>query len=512
MRKLSSIALILGTLLIAGCGGSSAGSDADSPLDNALRYLPADAPFVVAIDTDTNGEQYQAASDIVDRFAFGDEIERQIRKALDEDGDFERIEDALGNEFVVGSTDSRAFVNVPSGEDRRFVGAIQASSQDAIDELLEKEKAEEDGEASGAKLYKDDSGDSFAIEGDVLVVAGSKKELERALELRDGDDHMTEEDFDAGTGGVPRDALARVYLDVGALLRASDEAEEALKVEWVRALRTGGIALAFGRDEVAIDLHVDTDPDGLTEADVPIATGAASPRVLDRDGEIGLALRDPSQLLEFAQATAETVDPDGFGTFEAGLAQIERRLDLDLERDLLGQLEGDLAVSVRLDGKFGARAELEDPAAFERTLAKLADVLPSMAEGIADEKVGFAEPKAGEDFYAIATADGDRIVFGVVDGVFVLSNDAAIAGSLAADRATAVAGAKGAVVLQADAEQVGQEILEQLEGSAFESTGLELGDRIRDAIATRPLDELTGSLEASTDGLSGSFRLTLDPR
>lgn len=511
MRRLSILSLAVAVLSIAGCGGSSSGSDAESPLDNALGYLPADAPFVVAIDTDTNGEQLRAATDVAERFAFGDEIEQAIREELGGDGDFERIEDALGNKFVVGSTDSRAFVNAPSGKDRSFVGAIQASSEEAIDELLEKQKAEEDGEASGAKLYKDDSGDSFAIEGDVLVVAGSKQELERALELRDGDDRMTEEDFDAGTEGVPSDALLRVYLDIGALLRAGDEAGDALRSKWVEALRTGAIALTFDQDKVAIELEVDTDPKGLTDADVPIATGETSPRVLDRDGEIGVALRDLAHVLRFARETAKAVDPNVSANLETGIAGIEDQIGIDLEQDLLSQLEGDVAVSVGLDGKFGARAQLDDPAKVEQTLEKLSAILSRLAPGVTGERVGFAKPQPGEDFYALATADGEKFVFGVVDDVFVISNDPEIAGSLAADRAVAVPGARGAIVLRADAEQLGKEILKRVEGDLLDSTGFELGDRIRGAIVTRPLDELTGSIEASTDGLSGSFELTVDP-
>jgi Protein of unknown function (DUF3352) len=512
MRTLSSLAVVIGMLLLGGCGGSSAGSDAESPLDNALGYLPADAPFVVAIDTDTKGEQYRAATDLVERFAFGDEIKQAIRDELDEDGDFERIEDALGNEFVVGSTDSRAFVNVPSGKDRRFVGAIQASSEEAIDKLLSKEKAEEDGEASGAKLYKDEDGDSFAVEGDVLVVAGSKQELERALESRDGDDRMTEEDFDAGTEGVPRDALLRVYLDVGGLLRASGEAKEALKVKWVEALRTAGIALSFERDRVAIDLDVDTDPDGLTDADVPIATGAGSPRVLDRDGEIGVAMRDLAHVLSFARATAKAVDADGSANLDTSIAQIESQIDVDVEKDLLSQLEDEVAMTVGLDGEFGARAKLEDPAKLQRTLTKLATVLSRLAGGGDDDQADFTEPEADGDLYELTTDDGERFAFGVVGDVFVISNDPATAKSLATDRTAAVPGAKGALVLRADAEQLGKEILEQVEGDLLDSTGFELGDRIRGAIATRPLDELAGSIEASTDGLTGSFELTVDPK
>jgi hypothetical protein len=508
MRKLTSLTLVLGTLAIAaaGCGGSSGGSDADSPLDNALRYLPADTPFAVAIDTDTDGDQFEAAGDLSDKFPFADEVREQLRDLVEErTGEFEQLQEALGNEFVVGSTDAGKFIDTPSGEDTAFVGAIQAESQDALDKLIDGDKAEEDGEVDGAKLYRDDSGDSFAIDGDVLVVAGTKQELEDALATRDGDDSLTEEDFDAGTEGVSDDALLRVYLNVGGMLAASPDAKDALKSKWVAALRTAGIGLTFEQGEVAIDVRVNTDPDGLTDADLPLAAGGQAPAVLDRDGDVNLGLRDPAQLLEFAQATGRAIDPVGFVGFEEGKAQIERRLGVDLDKDVIDQIDGDLALSIGLDGKFGARAELKDPAAFEQTLTKLEPVLPDIAEGAAGQRVGFAKPGAGEDFYAIATGGGDQIVFGVVDDVFVLSNDAKIAASLGNADTAEVPGAEGALVLRANAEQLAKTALEQAAGEGFD-----LGERLEGAIGTRPLDELTGSFESSTDGLSGSFTLTTD--
>jgi hypothetical protein len=57
MRRLTAATLVLFALLIAGCGG---GDDSGSALDSVLSYLPKDAPFAVAIDTDVDGDQYKA--------------------------------------------------------------------------------------------------------------------------------------------------------------------------------------------------------------------------------------------------------------------------------------------------------------------------------------------------------------------------------------------------------------------------------------------------------------------
>jgi hypothetical protein len=508
MLKLPSILTVMATLAIAGCGGGGSGGDASSPLDEALRYLPADTPFAVAIDTDPDGSQFKAAEEIAGRFGLGrDKLVEQIEEQFDAGpGEIEQLEQALGNEFVVGSTDVGAFINDSSEEDESFVGAIQAADSAALDELLKGEDVKEQGESNGATIYKDDDGDDFAIKDDVLIVAGNRKELDSALETREGDDSLTEDDFEAGLKGLPSDALLRVYLNVEELLSVDPDAKEALKSKWVDALTTAGLTLSLEDDRVAIDFNLESGGEELTDADLPIAPGGESPQVLDRDGEIGVALRDPAHIIEFAQATAKSIDPDGFSTFEVGKQQIERRLKVDLEDDFFGQMTKGLAISANIaNGKFGARAELDDPQAFEQTLEKMAEVLPDVVEGAVGQKVGLAKPKAGEDFYAVATAGGAQVVFGVVDDVFVLSNDPAVAGSLASDGTRSVPGAKGSVVMSVDAERLAELLIGQIGGF-----GGGIVDRVKQEIGTRPLDQLTGSLESSTDALSGSFELTLD--
>ena len=65
----------------------------------------------------------------------------------------------------------------------------------------------------------------------------------------------------------------------------------------------------------------------------------------------------------------------------------------------------------------GVRAELEDPREFDRTLAKVSDVLPSFAQGAGFGAVRLAKPEQGEDFYELTEASGGTVVFGVVGEV-----------------------------------------------------------------------------------------------
>src|SRR4051812_13624953 len=103
MRRLAVLALVLPALAAAGCGG---GKDSSGPLDAGLRYLPADAPFAVSIDTDAEGGQYKAVGKIAGKFPFGGAELRQRLERLFQRGDvnFEQdVKPVLGNPFVVGA-------------------------------------------------------------------------------------------------------------------------------------------------------------------------------------------------------------------------------------------------------------------------------------------------------------------------------------------------------------------------------------------------------------------------
>jgi len=106
MRRLIASFLALSVLLIAGCGG---GDDSGSPLDSALSYLPKDAPFAVAIDTDLGGDQYEALQALLKKFPFGGQIQDSLQQQLEQGASVDFNDDVrpvLGNPFVVGATDA----------------------------------------------------------------------------------------------------------------------------------------------------------------------------------------------------------------------------------------------------------------------------------------------------------------------------------------------------------------------------------------------------------------------
>jgi hypothetical protein len=486
-------------LALVGCGGGDSGS---RPLDSALGYLPKDAPFAVAIDSNLDDGQYKALNRIVEKFPFNDEVKRQIAQSIEGRGaSFERdIKPLLGNPVVVGGVSAKSITDNAAGNDD-FVLALQVKDTDKLDSLIEKKKVKEQGERSGAKLYKTGQGDWLAVEDDMLVAAGSKSLLAGALDQRDKDDHLTHADFDKGLEGLPKEALVRVYTDVQALLESDPSSADARRIKWINSLRTLGLTAVAKDDSLRVDFKLKTDGD-LTDADLPIASGDDAPGVLRRRGEIGLGVRDLAQVVKFAEAAGQAVDPSGYGDYAAAKRQIEQRYGVDLDKDLIGQLDGDTAMSFALDGKFGVRAELDDPPVFEKTLARVADLLPRFAKGAGAGDMEIAKPKDGGDFYALENRNGNSIVFGVVDGVFVAANDPSRAMRLANEDPTAVPGAKGSVAMGADAEQLAR--------AAIAGLAPELGGAFGAGLFTAPLKDLNGSLSATPEGMRGSFELSLD--
>jgi len=494
LRFFAALLACLAALAVAGCGGDDGGSGG---LGAPLSYVPADTPFAISIDTDLEGEQYKSLDSILNRFPGADPIKNLIKGQLSmgQDGvEFdEDIKPLLGNPAVISATDVSSFL-APS-EEANFVAALEVADKDKLDSLIEKTGADDTGESPGGATVYRDQDTWFAVDDDVVVLAGSRELLAAALERANGGDSLSEDDFDKGLEGLPDDALARVYVDVQGLLGQSEDAAAARKIEWVDALRTLGLTVSARKDSIDVEFNLRTDGDDLTDEDLPVASGDEAAKVVQRPGEIGVGVRDPGQLVAFFESALQAVDPRTFGDYEQGKRALSARLDLDVDKDLIDQLTGNLSVSATIDGEFGVRAEVKDPETVARSVAKLADALPQFG-------LGGKVTRAGE-LYTLHGSDGPTFVFGVVNGALVVATDAARARSVATAEPEAVEGAAGSLALRADAEGIARQVITQL------APNLNIPDPFIPLLA-RPFDELRGSVTTSAAGMKGKFSLTLD--
>jgi uncharacterized protein DUF3352 len=500
MRRAVALILALAAGAAAGCGGGDSGS----ALDSTLAFLPKDTTFAVAVDTNVDGDQYKALAKLLNKFPFGNQVRDNLLGQLEQSSGGVNYNDdvkpVLGNPLVVGAGDPQAL----SGNSNAFIVALKAKDKGKLEDLVDKMKPRKTGEASGATLYRD-SDTSFAVKDDMVVLANDDALLKQALERADGDDHFGEDAFDQGLNGLPDNALARVYTDVEALLKNDPNSADARRIRWVAALRELGLTVTARDDGLDVDFRVRTEGD-LSDEDLPIASGDEAPPVIRRPGEIGVGIRDLAHIVHFGENAGQSVDPSGFGDYEQAKKTIDKQLGVSLDNDLIAQLTGNVSATVALGGGFGLRADLKDPKEFKRTLTKIANVLPSFAQGAGAGPVKLTKPKGERGFYSLKRADGSEVDFAVVGDVLVVASDRRRAALLAREQPVDVPGASGSVTISTNAEQLVNNLLKQF-GAAF---GLNDLGALGTGLFTRPLGDPNGHISASPDELRGKFSLAVE--
>jgi hypothetical protein len=487
IRRATCLLLALAALALvaSGCGSSKS---TGSGLDTALGYVPKGAPLVVAIDTDSDGGQWQQVDKLIGRFPFGGQVKQQFkngfnsRAGLDYDRDFKPL---LGGDFVVAITAASA-----PGDPTPYVVAWKVGDEDAARRLAEKNGKKVDS-IEGADTFQTTSGRLTAIKDGTLVSAGNTDALAAALK-RPAGEHMSEQEFTDSLGDLEKDSLVRAVGNFQVLL-SGPEAAAARKVKFLNALRTFGLTLRAEPDGIEYSFRAET-AGGLRDGDLPLPPGAESAPVVRRAGEVGFGIRNPAQIWSFGQSVARITDPAGYAKFTREKAQLSKQLGVNVDRDLVGQLTGNAALSVGIDGAFALRADLRDPAAAARTLRKAAPRLVQVGKK-RGKSLGLSTPKGGQGFYALATPNGKKIVFGVVGKSFVLATDAARAAQFAGESPSTVPGAKGSLVIASDARSLANAVAKQR------------GQGVAAQIVTAALGDLIGSVEAEPGGITGSLKL-----
>jgi hypothetical protein len=203
-RRLTTFLIVALLALVAGCGGGDDDSGPKGDLGDELGYLPKNAPLVVTFDTDVDGEQYKNLDKLLSKFPFGGQVKNQIKQSIDEQGaNYDKdVKPLLGSQLVVGATDAAALVD-DAAEDQ-FVVVFTADGG-KLEDVVKKDKtyAKAD-DLDGNPVYESSSdGSVITIKGDTLVGAQTRAELQAAMERHDGDDKLSEDDFNGAFQDLP---------------------------------------------------------------------------------------------------------------------------------------------------------------------------------------------------------------------------------------------------------------------------------------------------------------------
>jgi hypothetical protein len=327
MRSLRGVVATLALVaVVAGCGGGEGGAAGG----DAAGVVPAGTAVYLSGDTDFEGDQWQAAADLVRKFPDGEQAVSDLLAEFEsqEGIDFEEdIKPAVGPEVAL------AILEIPTdGSDPPIVALTQPDDRQKLQALLEKGK---------------DPTVSEEVEG-WTVISDLQSSIDRFKQLRGDGVLADDEDFQDAMADLSSDSLVSVYVSGEALDEAARRDPEFSQAGF-DAFLPGGKIPSIGAILRAEDEGARLDGQAVFAGDVT-ETGLISgnfeaklPEEVPGHVFAYLAFNDlESQFSAFRDSISE-VEPD----FGRQLGQAEAFLGVSLEEDIAPLFAGEGAVYVR---------------------------------------------------------------------------------------------------------------------------------------------------------------------
>jgi hypothetical protein len=363
LRRLVLSLAIVPAALLAACGSSGSGGDADP-----ATVAPRGVPFYLEVTLRPEGATRDDALAAAAKVLHTDDPEGRIRSLIGQafaSGDT-KVDFAKDIEPWLGSRAGMWFT-MPARSGAGPGGAAAVAVTDAdlarekVDELAKRNGEKLASRSSGGHDYEVSSdGTAVAVEGDWVLI-GTEGEVRRGLATLDGDGLTSEDRYRKAIEPLPSDRLAHYFLDlksmVDAALRADPQTSEQLGMfqgAVTSALAGSPQAGAFTADGDRLALETVMRGDGGVGAKLYALTGlAASPLLTEFPGDAWGALAVPK-----VGESLRTVFNQLGGAFGGAAAaqQLRRDYGIDLEQDVFSWI-GDAGAFVRgtrVDGVDGA--------------------------------------------------------------------------------------------------------------------------------------------------------------
>lgn len=441
MRRLFSLLTVVLLALVPAACGSSSSSSANGTLSRELSYFDPSAPLVMVLQTDPGGAAIQNANAFLGRFPFAKLGISAAENNLARSGlDYQRdIKPLLGNPVALGAASAGSL----SGS--KFLLVFVAKDASKLSALTTRSPApQSEGSYDGAKLYQGGTY-ALAINGSTAVLTPSLGDLRAALDRHAHSSGITAAEYTRALTGLPQSALLTVYGNLAGLL-STQKAANARLVPWVAAIRSYAATVGGTAASITVSYRIDTSGATLTADQLPLPSGSLAPGVA-AGAPVAVGVSDLAHVLSFGLAAERATSPAGYSAFLARQASVRAKTGVDITNDVFSQFSGNLEIDYAPAGVM-ARADVRDPAAAARTLAKL-----GTSAGLVFRHAKQVSP-VGNGFYV--TRDGTQTVtFGLVGSHFVLGTVSAAALSAFARAPTSpVAGAQGPVAFRVALEPI----------------------------------------------------------
>jgi hypothetical protein len=457
--------VLLATVALAGCGGSSSSGDAGA---DPAQAIPAGVPVYVEAAVRPDGEVGDDARALIGKFMPpGKTLEGLIDESIQEDEPGKSyakdIKPWLGERVGIAVSDFTG-----EGDPSGFTAVVAVTdAKKAEDFLADTDEARKAGDYEGATLYRDDDEMWAAVKDDYLYLANSEADVKKAVDAAGGDSLADSQVFEDAVGELPDERLGALYVDMkkfGDLVAAQPDVDPAAR---------GILKEFFPEDAKPVTAALT-----VTDSSATIETRAS--------GNLGtLGLFGAGE----APALIEDAPADAFAVF--GLSDVGPSLKSTLDKfagalggaALTGQLEAQIGVNIERD----VFSWLGDLAVYA-----VGDSLSTLNGAIIIEATDEAAARAAiPRLVAAARRNGAPVQNADVDG---------------ADQAFAVPapGAPGPVVLAQGNGRVALAFGEQAAGAALQPSGNTFGDS---AVYERAKDAIDGLEPALVLSLPTVFAL-----
>lgn len=402
------------TALVAGCGGSSAGSVGGGGADPA-QAVPAGVPVYVEGAVRPEGDQGDAARALLAKFLpAGTTIPGLIDKSIKDAGEkatYEAdIKPWLGRRVGIGVTDF-------TGSQPSYFGAVAITDAGRAEAFLGKEGTAK-GQYAGAKLFQDK--DTWAgVKGDYLVIADTEANVRKALDAENGQSLGDAPAFRSALSGLPAagDRLGAFYLDLkafGDLAAQAPGMDPAGRAVLAKVFGPGSRPIAAALTATDSSATIESRATGLGALGM-LGSGTSTQLIEDAPAD-AFAVYGAADVGGTIKKSIETFAGALGGAALSG--QLEQQTGINLDRDVLSWA-GDLAVYVRGDSLsslngaviIGAKDEPAARAALPRLVAAAKrSGAPVKATRVAGADLAFSVPAPGAPGPVVLAEGNGRVV------------------------------------------------------------------------------------------------------
>ena len=419
------------------------------PGEATARYLPANTQVYISVNLRPGPEQMGLARSVIDRLQTDDFLDRRDDLLND-------AEDETGIRFLddvsswIGTDVSLALLD--AGPDRlEWILLAQVndreSAVDFIDDLVDYLEGELNTEfvadrRRGVDLWVTGEDLAVALTGEYMLMADSEDTIDEMLDnlesppLRPLGDSP---EFLEARESLPSERVMFMFVQAEDVLETlvdavglyEEEEEEVLRQAQRNTPEYVAASASFVDNGIRFELVGETPSRAFTLDGV---NRLNSPEALPMDTLVLFSAVGVDQAWEELRDSIENLDPDSQNDFEGFLEDVEDELGVDLERDVIDALTGEVAFALLpsdLGGFLGggpASGVVEGLLlAGVRDARSIMNALDTFADALEDEGFDIDRDSLGE--YEVVTTRADDIPGGDYEPGYVVTEEWAVVGS-----------------------------------------------------------------------------------